>query len=85
MGALGVVEVFPNPFNNYFTINIGSSKTSLVILNIRNTTGQLVYTKSIAVNKGNNSNVVSNLPSSLKSGIYHVTINNDEINYSAKL
>ena len=85
LGAQGGVEVFPNPFNNNFTINIGSSKTSLVTLNIRNTTGQLVYTKSIAVNKGNNSNVVSNLPSSIKAGTYYVTISNDEINYSAKL
>lgn len=85
LGSKGGVEVFPNPFNNTFTVNIGSSKTTFVTLNIQNTSGQLVYTKNIAVNKGNNSNVVSNLPTSLKSGTYYVTISNDEINYSAKL
>ena len=85
LGSKGGVEVFPNPFNNTFTINIGSSKTTFVTLNIQNTSGQVVYTKNIAVNKGNNSNVISNLPTSLKAGTYYVTVSNDERNYSTKL
>ena len=41
--------------------------------------------KSISINKGNNSIVISNLPMSLKVGIYHINIVNNQINYNTKL
>ena len=62
-----------------------STKTSFATLKIQNTAGQLVYSKNINLNKGNNSLVITNLPASLGSGIYYVTIVNDEIKYNSKL
>jgi hypothetical protein len=85
MGANLGANIFPNPFTNNFTVTINSAKTSVATLKIQNTSGQVVYSKNINLNKGNNSLVVTNLPSSLGSGIYYVTIVNDEINYNSKL
>lgn len=85
LGARTGVDVFPNPFNNNFTVSLASTKTTFATLNIQNTSGQLIYTKNISLNKGNNSIVINNLPSSLGSGIYYVTIVNEEIKYNAKL
>ncbi len=79
------VEIFPNPFYNNFTVSLSSSKASVATLKIFNTAGQSVYSKIISVNKGNNSIIVSNLPSALNAGVYYVTIANDEINFSSKL
>lgn len=85
LGARTGVDVFPNPFNNNFTVSLASTKTTFATLKIQNTSGQLIYTKNISLNKGNNSIVINNLPSSLGSGIYYVTIVNEEIKYNVKL
>lgn len=62
LGENSGVNIFPNPFSDNFTVSITSYKTALATLKINNIAGQLVYSKSISVNKGNNSIVVSNLP-----------------------
>ena len=85
LGENSGVNIFPNPFSDNFTVSIASSKTALATLKISNTAGQLVYSKSINITRGNNSIVVSNLPLSLKAGIYYITIGNNEINYNTKL
>jgi hypothetical protein len=85
MGVSTGADIFPNPFKNSFTVTMTSTKTSFATLKIQNTAGQLVYSKNINLNKGNNSLVITNLPASLGSGIYYVTIVNDEIKYNSKL
>ena len=85
LGINSGVGIFPNPFTNNFTVSLASTKTSFATLKIQNTSGQLVFSKNINLNKGNNSVVITNLPSSLGSGIYYVTIVNDEISYNSKL
>jgi len=85
IGNKGGVEIFPNPFINSFTITISSAKTTIATLKIQNTTGQLVYSKTLSLSKGNNSSVITSLPSSLGSGIYYITVVNDEINYNCKM
>ena len=85
--ALGVntsVAVYPNPFNNDFTVSFSASKTSPATLKLMNSTGQLVFTKTITVNKGNNSILVSGLPS-MRPGIYYMSIGNEELNFNSKL
>lgn len=85
LGSNSGVGIFPNPFNNNFTVSLASTKASFATLKIQNTSGQLVFSKNINLNKGNNSVVIANVPSSLGSGIYYVTIVNDEISYNTKL
>lgn len=85
LGINSGISIFPNPFNNNFTVSLASTKVSAASLKIQNTSGQLVFSKNINLNKGNNSVLVTNLPSSLGSGIYYVTIINEEINYNSKL
>ena len=79
-----VFEVFPNPFTNNFTVSFNTNRTATATLKIQNSAGHLMYTKTISVIKGNNSIVMNNLPA-LSSGIYYVTILNDELNFNGKL
>ncbi len=78
------VVVYPNPFKDDFTISFSASKTSIATLTLHNTTGQLVFSKTITVNKGNNSILINNLPS-IKTGIYNMSVSNDELNFNSKL
>lgn len=86
--SLGVAktsfDIFPNPFNNNFTVSFGANKTTTATLRIQNSAGNLVYAKTINVTKGNNSVVMNNLPN-LGSGIYYVTVYNEELNFNGKL
>ena len=85
--ALGVktgIEVFPNPFTSNFTASFSGVKTSNAKLVLRNTIGQPVFQQTIKVNKGNNSIIVTNLPV-LVTGVYYLSISNDDINYNSKL
>ncbi|MCW3092031.1 MAG: hypothetical protein JWP81_3100 [Ferruginibacter sp.] len=77
-------DIFPNPFSNNFTISFGAAKTATATLTIQNSTGTLVYSKIIKINKGNNSVLMNNLPS-LGKGIYYVAIYNDELKFNGKL
>jgi hypothetical protein len=85
--ALGVntsVVVYPNPFSNDFTVSFSATKTAAATLKLLNSTGQLVFSKTISVNKGNNSILVNSLPS-IKPGIYYMSISNEELNFNSKL
>jgi hypothetical protein len=77
-------EVYPNPFSNNFTVAFGAAKTATATLRIQNSAGNLVYSKTINVTKGNNSLMMNNLPA-LGSGVYYVTIYNEELNFNGKL
>ena len=76
-------QLFPNPAVDNFTASFSAPRTATATLMIRNTNGQTVYSKTVNVIKGNNAVVVTNAP--LKSGMYYVTIVNDDINYNGKL
>lgn len=85
--ALGMntsVAVYPNPFTDNFNISFSANKTATASLRLVNVTGQLIFSKSIMVNQGNNSILVNNLPS-IKPGIYYMSISNAELNFNSKL
>lgn len=85
--ALGLntsVTAYPNPFINDFTVAFSAGKTSTATLKVQNSSGQYIYSKTIAVTKGNNSISVKSLPS-INAGIYYVSVVNDELNFTAKL
>lgn len=76
-------KVYPNPVTNNFTASFSAPKTGVANLLIRSTNGQTVYRKSVSVIKGNNSVSISG--QQLSTGMYYITVTNDEINYNAKL
>jgi hypothetical protein len=76
-------QVFPNPAINSFTASFTANKIGAATLLVRNTNGQAVIRKSIDIIKGNNSMVIN--VSHLKTGMYYISVVNDEINYNAKL
>jgi hypothetical protein len=84
LGSKTTFDVFPNPFSSNLTVAFGASKASKANLIVRNSTGNMVYSKTVNVSKGNNSILISNLPT-LSSGIYYISIYNDELNYNGKL
>ena len=82
-GKMGI-EVFPNPFVNNFTASFTANKNADAELILRNSVGQPVMRKTIKVIKGSNSINVTSLPS-LNTGMYYLSISNDDINYINKL
>ena len=82
-GKMGI-EVFPNPFVNNFTASFTANKNADAELVLRNSIGQPVMMKTIKVIKGSNSINVTGLPS-LNTGMYYLSISNDDINYINKL
>jgi len=79
----GSFKVYPNPVTNNFNVLFTASKTGVANLLIRSTNGQTVYRQSISVIKGNNSVSINGYQ--LSSGMYYISITNDDINYNAKL
>ena len=77
-------ELYPNPFAGSFTASFSATKIATATLQIRNINGQVLYNKTVAVTKGFNAVQLSNLPV-MPSGLYHVTIQNEEINFQGKM
>lgn len=76
-------HVFPNPAKNDFTVSFSANKSGNATLFVRSTNGQTVLSKTIDILKGNNA-ISANI-SQLKTGMYYISIVNDEVNYHAKL
>jgi hypothetical protein len=73
-----ILQIYPNPTNNTFTIkNISSNET--LFLQIRNAIGEVVYTENLF---GKNEQVVS---ADFAKGIYFVHVNDSEKNIVRKL
>lgn len=83
-GAKATMEVYPNPFSSYFTASFTANKTADAKMVVRNSIGQPVMQRTIKAVKGNNSINITNLPA-MPTGVYYVTIFNDDINYNIKL
>ncbi|MBC7866113.1 MAG: T9SS type A sorting domain-containing protein [Gloeobacteraceae cyanobacterium ES-bin-316] len=77
-------ELYPNPFVSNFTASFSATKVANATLQIRNINGQVLYTKTIAVTKGFNAVQMNNLPV-LSRGLYHVTVQNEELNFQGKM
>jgi hypothetical protein len=84
LGSKSRIEVFPNPFNNNFTIAFSAIKTSKAMLKLQNSAGVLVFNQSINIVKGSNSIFITSLPT-LNSGIYYATINSADLSFKIKL
>jgi len=84
LGKSSSMVVYPNPFNSYVTVSFSANNMAPAILKLTNTTGQLVFTKAISVNKGNNAILVNDIPQ-LIPGIYFLSISNAELHFNSKL
>lgn len=76
-------KIYPNPVVNNFTASFSASQSGQATMLIRNMNGQTLYKQTINVINGNNAVSVS-VPQ-LITGMYCVSIINDELNYNAKL
>ncbi len=76
-------RIYPNPVVNNFTASFNAHQTAQATMLIRNMNGQTLYRKTIDVISGNNA-VSVNVPQ-LITGMYFVSIINNELNYNAKL
>lgn len=80
----GNFEVYPNPFTNNFTATFSADKANVADLKIANMNGQIVYKAKINVTKGSNAVQMRNIPS-IPSGLYYITIQNDDLEYRTKV
>jgi hypothetical protein len=78
------MDVYPNPFNTHFTVSFNTPAASVATLKLRNNTGQVVFSQSIKVTRGNNAVVLNNLPA-LSNGVYYLTVQNEQFSYNGKL
>ena len=78
------LQLYPNPFTKAFTASFNAPKKGMATLQLVNVNGQVVYTTSIAVAKGDNSVQMNNLPA-LRSGLYQVIISSDDLKFVGRL
>lgn len=72
-GAIaGVSQNFPNPFNGTSTFNVNLNKSEVITVNVTNSIGQVVATKVVKGNAGNNEITLE--AASLESGIYFYSV-----------
>ena len=75
------LNAYPNPANNYYTIDIAGDYTAIINYEIYSTTGSLIQSGSINNNATNKLNI-----SDINSGIYFIKLFDDnEIIYNSKL
>ena len=74
--ALGEIKVFPNPFHNYFSLNVSSQNNSKLQVMMYDAAGKVVYNNTFgSMHQGVNSlKVVTN--SNLTAGVYTVVVIN---------
>ena len=76
-------SIYPNPVVNSFTASFGATMSGQATILIRNINGQTLYQKTVNVINGNNA--VSVNVAQLITGMYYVSVVNDQLNYNAKL
>jgi PKD repeat protein len=74
--ATSSVSVFPNPSNGLLNLNIMSINNGVVLTNIYDVTGKLVYNQTLSVSQG--SQVISLDLEYLQNGLYFLTIDENE-------
>ncbi len=60
-------KMYPNPFNNELTLQIGSNKADALDVKLFNMVGQLVYSKEYTIDKGQN---IITLTPDISKGVY---------------
>jgi len=77
-------SIYPNPVDNYVTLNLFSDKPGMGVLRVIDNSGRQILTKSISVYNGNNSIAVDQL-GYLPKGVYMVQVLLNNNLYNQKL
>jgi hypothetical protein len=72
--ATGNLEIFPNPASNYTQLSFTSNKEGSTIIKIASITGNAVYSQNVALKKGKNNIILSDLTKTLSTGTYIIYI-----------
>lgn len=84
-GSIKDFTVFPNPFSNDLKIQLSSDKQAPVQIRISNAAGQLVVSKNIMLQKGENIVVMSSELNSLKPGMHLMEIISEDGKMTQKI
>ncbi len=76
------LAVIPNPFSTSTQLVFGSSLKTQATIRVYNSLGVAVYSKEVAVEEGFNRH---SLHLDVATGLYYVSINGEQINYTSKL
>ncbi len=77
------VNVFPNPANNYFNINVDLAVAQKTTVTLHNIMGQVVFTKSYDFNEGEN--MINISADQLASGMYTLSVSSQNGLHQTKI
>lgn len=78
------LQVVPNPFSDHLNLQLSNTKRTTAVVHIFNTAGQLVFGKTLTMDKGVSSISLDNLRN-LTKGIYIIDVKTEEQYISRKL
>lgn len=76
-------RIFQVNSGNDFNASFIAPKSGKAVLQIKSISGQVIYKEEIEISKGNNSQLIK--PAHLNSGMYLISIINEQVNYNGKL
>lgn len=78
-----VLQIYPNPITDHFTINMPFSLQGKFCVKIINLQGKVVYSKQIQ--EDSTASILITDIANLRSGIYFLSLSNDKSSYSTKI
>jgi len=78
----GNIEVYPNPSNGLFSLNITTEQEENFVLSVRDVQGKLIYEESLTVNGAHRDDLDF---VGLAKGVYYLQIQNDQATKVEKL
>jgi Secretion system C-terminal sorting domain/Carbohydrate binding domain len=84
LGSNATMSVYPNPFNNNVNVSFSANKSGNASISVVNTSGQVIFYKTVLVTQGNNTIQLDNLPQMVP-GLYFLSLKNDELNFTEKV
>ena len=79
----GKFSLFPNPVNDQLSISFDAPMAGQATLIIRNATGQTLYSKPVAINRGANTLALTQLPA-FKPGMHYLSLIGESFQFQEK-
>lgn len=83
--SLRINRIFPNPSNDWFTIEFEAEGTRTVSLNLYNLLGQHIFEKQLRLHHSKENSYTIHAPAELATGIYFVKLNDKTSSEVAKI